>query len=69
MELYSQNLSLPIGDVYICSDGSAVTEVGFGFRDAPRGCPVTERCARELAAPGYAGTLMCPFPRWGRRFK
>ena len=49
MELYSQNLSLPIGDVYICSDGSAVTEVGFGFRDAPRGCPVTERCARELA--------------------
>ena len=43
MELYSQNLSLPIGDVYICSDGSAVTEVGFGFRDAPRGCPVTDR--------------------------
>lgn len=46
--LYIQNLQLPIGDVYVCSDGTAVTEVGFGARPGQTPCPVTEQCAREL---------------------
>lgn len=48
-DTYSKNLILPIGQVYLCSDGTAITEAGFGSRPERDTCPVLDQCARELS--------------------
>jgi len=45
---YSKNFAFSAGTVHICSDGAAVTEVGFGPRTETDNCPVIEQCAGEL---------------------
>ena len=47
-KLYSRNLSLPMGRVFLQSDGVAITAVGFGTQPETDSCPVIDRCKKEL---------------------
>lgn len=47
-ELYSQNVTLSMGQVYIQSDGAFITAVGFGARPETGTCPLIDQCKTEL---------------------
>lgn len=46
---YSKNVPTPVGTLFICSDGQAITQLHFGAGPERGSCPVLDECQAQLA--------------------
>ena len=70
-KLYSRNLSLPMGRVFLQSDGVAITAVGLGTQPETDSCPVIDRCKKELQdyCSGRGQSFTVPLQPRGTEFQ